>query len=400
MANETLKNMNKVQMLCQDRTYRVRELQQEGKRIFGYLCIYPVIEMLTALDIVPFRLFGDIDEPITKTNNFLPTVVCPFLRSFLDLGLKGKYNFLDGIVTAHNCDVGSGIPEIWNYTIHLPYAYHIDTPHTTRESSLQKQRLILDYFKLSLEKFTGQKMTSDKLVEAIVTHNEQRTLVRKLYNLKKCDPPLISGVETIKIIKAVQSLPAEEANQLLREVISEVTIRPNKPIKKGKRLMVWGSILDNTSLVEMIEQLDASVVMDDTCVGSRPFFDDVKRTADPLDGLSEHYLKHIKCPRTFIADYYAHTKSYSDDLKTRFGYMGNYAHDWQVDGVILQALKYCDTHGYEVPAIKDYFKQLGLPTIYIEHDYTRGIMSQLRTRVEGFLEIIEGSSVSIEQSII
>jgi benzoyl-CoA reductase subunit C len=389
MANETVKGMNKVQALYQDRTYRVRELQQEGEKVFGYLCIYPVIEILTALDIVPFRLYGDIDELITKADNYLPTVVCPFLRSFLDLGLKGKYNFLDGIVTAHNCDVGSGIPEIWNYNIHLPYSYHIDTPHTTRGSSLEKHRILLDSFKLSLEKFSRQKLTSDKLATAIAIHNEQRALVRELYNLKKLAPPLISGVETIQIIKAVQSLPAEEANQLLKEVISEVKIRPKKPVKKGKRLMIWGSILDNTSLVEMIEQLNANVVMDDTCVGSRPFFDDVRLTADPLDGLSEHYLNHIKCPRTFIADYYAHGKNYSEDLKIRFGYLSDYARDWRIDGVILEALKYCDTHGYEVPAIKDYFKQISLPTIYLEHDYTRGMLSQLKTRVEGFLEIIE-----------
>jgi benzoyl-CoA reductase subunit C len=389
MAIDTNKGMNKVHMLCQDRTYRVNELRQEGKKIFGYLCLYPVIEMLTALDIVPFRLFGDIDEPITKTNNFLPTVVCPFLRSFLDLGLKGKYGFLDGIVTAHNCDVGSGIPEIWNYNIHLPYAYHLDTPHTIHESSLEKHRLILDSFRLSLEKFTGQELTPAKLAAAINLHNEQRALVRELYNLKKLNPPLVSGAETIRIIKAVQSLPAKEANQLLKEVITEVKKRPDKPVKKGKRLMIWGSILDNTSLVEMIEQLDANVVMDDTCVGSRAFFNDVKLTADPFDGLAEHYLKNIKCPRTFIADYYAHTKNYSEDLKVRFGYLGEYAHDWQVNGVILEALRYCDTHGYEVPAIKDYFKQIGVPAIYLEHDYTRGVLSQLTTRVEGFLEIID-----------
>jgi benzoyl-CoA reductase subunit C len=388
MTIENLTGMNKVQKLYQDRTYRAKELRQEGKHVFGYLCLYPVIEMLTALDIVPFRLFGDIDEPITKANNFLPTVVCPFLRSYLDLGLKGKYNFIDGIVTGHNCDVGSGIPEIWNYNIHLPFAYHIDTPHTTHDTSLEKHRLLLDAFKLSLEKFTGNELTSAKLAAAITIHNEQRALVRDLYNLKKSNPPLVSGAETIQIIKVVESLPVKEANQLLKEVIAEVKIRPNKPIKKGKRLMIWGSILDNTSLVEMIEQLDANIVMDDTCVGSRPFFDDVKLTSDPLDGLSDHYLKDIKCPRTFTADYSAQSKNYSEDLKTRFGYMGDYAREWQVNGVILEALRYCDTHGYEIPAIKDYFKQIGLPTIYLEHDYTRGMISQLKTRVEGFLEIM------------
>jgi benzoyl-CoA reductase subunit C len=388
MTAGTLTGLAKASAIYQDRTRRVLELQRGGKKIFGYLCIYPILEMLTAFDIVPFRLFGDINEPITKANNYLPAVVCPFLRSYLDLGLKGKYSFLDGIITSHICDVGAGVPAIWNYAINTPYTYHIDTPHTLRASAQEFHRQLLDSLQRSLEEFTGRKLDTARLVEAIERHNEQRALVREMYELKKPDPPLISGVETIWVIKAVQSLPVEEGNALLREVIAEAKERRDGPVKKTSRLMVWGSILDNDSLVEMIEGLDASVVMDDTCVGSRPYFDDVKLTANPLDGLAAHYLNHIKCPRTFQADYYAPRRDHSSELKRRYGYLGDYARDWRVDGAILEALKYCDTHGFEVPSIKDYFREIGLPAIYLEHDYTLGIMSQLKTRVQGFLEII------------
>ena len=388
MTVATLKGMNKARAIYQDRTQRVLELRQEGEKIFGYLCIYPVIEMLTALDIVPFRLFGDINEPITKANAYIPTVVCPFLRSYLDQGLKGRYNFLDGIITSHICDVGSGIPAIWNYAVETRYTYHLDTPHTMRESAQNYNRKLLDSFKASLEQYTGKQLTTEKLIVAINKHNKQRALVRELYNLKKLAPPLITGVETIQVIKAIQSLPINEGNQLLEEIISEAKERTDKPAKKAKRLMIWGSILDNSSLVEMIESLDANVVMDDTCVGSRPYFDDVKITDNPLDGLSHHYLNHIKCPRTFIADYYAQQKNHTEDLKRRYGYLGDYALEWNVDGVIMQALRFCDTHGYEIPSLKDYFNQIGLPCIYLEHDYTLGIMAQLKTRVQGFLEII------------
>ncbi len=388
MSTDTLKGLDKARAIYRDRTHRVKELQQEGKKVFGYLCIYPVTEMLTALDIVPFRLFGDINEPLTKANNYLPSVVCPFLRSYLDLGLKGKYNFLDGIITSHICDVGSGVPAIWNYVIQLPYSYHMDTPHTLRESAQEYNRQLLGPFQASLERFTGKKLTPQKLNEAIRKHNNQRGLVRELYNLRKSNPPLISGGETIQVIKAIQSLPMDEGNQLLEEVISGVKERHDRPEKKTSRLMIWGSILDNTSLVEMIEGLDASVVMDDTCVGSRPYFNDVKITSNPLDGLAQHYLTHIRCPRTFLADYYALQKNHMDDLKIRYGYLGDYAREWQVDGVILEALRYCDTHGYEIPSLKDYLNEIGLPCIYLEHDYTPGLIAQLKTRVQGFLEII------------
>ena len=383
-----LAGLARAEAIYRNRSQRVEELQQEGKKIFGYLCIYPVLELLTAFDIVPFRLFGDVTEPITKANTYLPAVVCPFLRSCLDIGLKGNYGFLDGVITSHICDVGSGLPEIWNYAVGTKYSYHLDTPHTLRDSAQEYNRQLLEAFQVSLEQYTGKKLTREKLTEAIAKHNEQRTLVRELYGLKRTAPPLISGVETIQVIKSIQSLPVDEGNDLLKEVISEAKDRKDGPAEKSKRLMIWGSILDNTVLVDMIESLDANVVMDDTCVGSRPYFSDVKITDGPLDGLADHYLKHIKCPRTYVADYYAHQKDYMNDLKRRYSYLGDYAREWNVDGVILQALRYCDTHGYEIPSVKDYLTEIGLPSIYLEHDYTQGIMATLKTRVQGFLEII------------
>jgi len=103
------------------RSERAGELRAEGKKIIGYLCLYPAIEMLTALDLVPYRLFAEMKEPITKADNYLPTIVCPFLRGLLDLGVKGKYNFLDGVVMAHSCDVGAQMLGLWNNFVKTPY---------------------------------------------------------------------------------------------------------------------------------------------------------------------------------------------------------------------------------------------------------------------------------------
>ncbi|MDP2918887.1 MAG: 2-hydroxyacyl-CoA dehydratase family protein [Dehalococcoidia bacterium] len=383
------KGLDRVRELYQDRPQRAKELKAEGKKIIGYLCIYPVTEMMTALDLVPYRILGDMREPITKADHYLPTVVCPFLRSCLDLGLKGKYDFFDGVVTSHICDVGSSLSGIWNYSVKTPYHYHIDTPHTVHETSLEQLRSLLRAFQKSLEEFAGKKMGVGDLKKAIVLHNEQRALVRELYEFKKPDPPLISGAETLKVIKAIQSIPIAEGNALLREVIAELKTRTNKPAGKAARLMVWGSILDDTVLIEMVESLDANVVMDDTCVGSRPYFEDVPFTADPIDGLAHHYLVDIKCPRTFrTRDFFAARKNYMEDLKSRFSYLADYAREWKVNGVIVESVRYCDTHGYEVPGVRDYLKEVGLPSIYLEHDYTEGALAPLKTRVQGFLEII------------
>jgi benzoyl-CoA reductase subunit C len=389
MVKTDSKGLTRVKDIYQNRDQRVKELKAEGKTVMGYLCIYPVLEMMTALDLVPYRIFGDMNEPITDADDYLPTIVCPFLRSLLDLGLKGRYDFLDGVVMAHICDVGARTSHLWDVAVKTPYSHFIDVPHTNREISQARFKELLQDFQKTLEAFTGKEFTPARLREAIRVHNQQRALVRELYGLKKPDPPLISGTETLQVMLALMSIPVEEGNDLLKEVINEVKNRGNIVPKKSARLLVWGPVVDNTALFEMIESLDANVVMDDTCVGSRAFFADVPLTDDPLDGLAYRYLEELKCPRTFReSNTNGVMRGYDADLEARFGYLGDFVKDWKANGVILQVLRYCDSHGFEVPQLKDYLEHIGLPNIYIEHDYNKAALAQLRTRVQGLTEII------------
>ncbi|MDO8687259.1 MAG: 2-hydroxyacyl-CoA dehydratase family protein [Dehalococcoidales bacterium] len=389
MVTVASKGLARAQEIYQNRDQRAKELKAEGKTVMGYFCLYPVLELMTALDIVPYRLFGDMREPITKADTYMITTGCPFLRSLIDLGLKGKYNFLDGAVFGHTCELGVRTAFIWRATVELPYTHFIDTPHTPYAESVERHKGLLQDFQKTLEEYTGKKLTPAKLKAAVRAHNQQRALVRALYDLRKPDPPLISGVETLQVLKSVMSLPVEEGSQLLREVISEVKTRKDGPLKKSGRLLLWGPVIDDSSFIEMIESLDANLVIDDTCVGSRQFFPDVEVTADPLDGLAHRYLVDTKCPRTWKENIYgAAKKDYMADLEARFGYLRDYAKDWKANGVVLEVMRYCDSHGYELPAIKDYLNHLGLPSISLELDYSEAALAPMRTRVQGLLEVI------------
>lgn len=383
------KGLAKASEIYKNRPQRAKELKAEGKKAIGYLCIYPVLELMTALDLVPYRLFGEMREPITKADSCLPTVVCPFLRSMLDVGLKGKYDFLDGVVMAHVCEVGEKVAHIWDTYLTPKYSHFIDTPHTTSPAAQRQEQDQLVQYQKSLEKFTGKKITVEKLNGAIKLHNEQRALVRELYDLRKPDPPLISGPETLRVMVALMSTPVVEGNTLLRQVITEVKSRKNGPVKKSARLLVWGSIIDDVAIVQMMEDAGSNVVMDDTCVGTRAFFPTVKLTEDPLEGLAYRYLVDLKCPRTIrVADLGETKKEHLPDLERRFGYIRDYARDWKTNGVVLQSVRFCDIHGYDVPGLRDYLDSVGLPNIYIEHDYSEAALAPLRTRIQAFIELL------------
>ncbi|OGN91557.1 MAG: hypothetical protein A2Z75_07805 [Chloroflexi bacterium RBG_13_50_10] len=380
--------LGQAQEIYLNRSQRARELKATGKKIIGYPCAYVPLEMLTALDLVPYRIYGSIKEPITEADRALPTSFCPFIRSCLDLALKGKDDFLDGLVTAHSCDPQHRTAHIWESCVKYSYTHFIDMPGTVRPDSLEYFKGQLGDFKKTLEAFTGQKLSPDKLKTAIKSHNRQRALVKELYQLTKPVPPLVSGTEILQVIKAVMSLPVAEGNELLTQVISEVKSRSDGPEKKPARLLIWSSTLDDTDIMQIFES-GANVVMDDSCGGFRPFRAEVKLTDGPIDGLADYYLKEITCARTFRqATLGETTKDYARDLQSRFGYFKGIVKDWKINGAILLLVRYCDPFAFEMPALKDYLDSIGVPSTYIEYDYSIGALAPLRTRVEAFLETI------------
>jgi len=391
--SQNSRGLARAKEIYENRSQRVKELKQDGKTIMGYLCIYPPLEMMTALDMVPYRVFGDMREPVTEADRGLPVAFCPFVRSCLDLGIKGENGFLDGMVATHACDAMEKTAHVWERVMEHPYFHFIEVPTKVNDRSEVVFKGELEDCRKTMEAFTGQQMSADKLKQAIAIHNEQRALVRELYDLRKPDPPLISGSETLQTLKALMAIPAEEGNELLKDVIAEVKAREN-PFKGGlPRLLIWGSIIDDVSLMDVIESAGCNVVVDDTCVGSRAFWKDVQPTNDPLDGLTKHYLGDTKCARTFFevpeSEQSPTRKDFAADLQARYGYLKDMIDGWKVDGVILQSVKYCDTHGFEVPDVKAYITSLGLPSIYLEHDYTEGSLAPLRTRVQAFLELMD-----------
>jgi len=382
------KGLSKARELYLNRSQRARELKAAGKKIIGYPCVYVPLEMLTALDLVPYQTCGDIKEPVTEADRVLPHSFCPIMRNCLDCALKNKNDFLDGMVTIHSCDPQEKTARVWESYTNYPYFHFIDMPITVRPEALEYFKSQLNDFRKTLETFTGKKLSADKLEAAIKSHNRQRALVRELYELTKSSPPRISGTEIVQVVKALSSLPVVEGNDLLTETISEVKNRTNGPGKKSARLLIWSSTLDDTDIMQVFEA-KANVVMNESCGGIRAYRASVKLTADPLERLADYYLNEITCARTFRQATLGETrKDYARDLQSRFGYLKGIIKEWKINGAIMLLVRYCDPFAFEMPSLKDYFDSLGVPSTYIEYDYTTGALAPLRTRVEAFLETI------------
>ncbi|MBE9573501.1 MAG: 2-hydroxyacyl-CoA dehydratase [Proteobacteria bacterium] len=378
--------MSKVERYYKDYGIRARELKKEGKTVISYLCSLVPMEIITAAGLVPFRIRGNVNEPITKGDTNLETIACPFIRSCFDLSVKGWYDFCDGIVIPHGCDSMTRPYSTWRYTLGLPYSHFINVPHTVSGPSMEFFTEELNTFRKSLGRFAQKEIADSDLIEAIDLYNENRDKAKALYDLRKSDPPLISGTEMSKILTVGMSLPVTEANELFAEVLEELTQRKEAPVHKAPRIMVDGACIDNIDFVKLIEDSGANVVVDSLCIGTRDYLPHTDVGGDPLDALAHRYLDKINCPRTYREKAEG---AYEKDLTARFGDIGSLGKEFKVDGVILYVYKYCDPFGFEVPARKAYLDSLNIPVLYLEDEYSAGIIGRLRTRIQAFLEMIE-----------
>ncbi len=376
---------SKVEALYRDYGQRARELSRTGKRIIGYICSFVPIEMITAAGCVPFRIRGDIHEPITKGDTLLETIVCPFIRSCFDLMVKGKYDFLSGVVIPHGCDSMTRSYSTWNYSLDLPYFHFLNIPSVVKESSFEFFKEVLKTYQKSLEEFVAHGITPNDLKTALTLHNENRKKIRAIYEFRKSDPPMVSGVELMKILSVGTSLPVEEANALFDEVIEALNQRKEAPLKKGPRILLDGACVDNIEIVTLIEESGANVVADTICNGTRDSFPLTDETQDPIDALAYRYLDAINCPKTYREN---KAGTFESDIANRFNDIGQYVKEFNVDGAILYVYKFCDPFGFEVPVRKAYYDSIYVPMLSIEDQYSTGTMGQLKTRIQAFLEII------------
>lgn len=363
--------------LYKQKDHRAKELKAQGKKVLGYLCLFAPPEIMAAAGILPYRLRGDLKEPVTKAHEFVEPFGCPYVRNLFDQDLKGKFTFLDGLIMSHSCDMVQRIYGIWTLNKKLNFHYFVNVPHTLMPWSKEFFKREMVFLREKVENFSGNKINNCQLKKTIAEYNQCRAFLRKLYSLRKEDSPRVSGMEILQVLVAGMGIPVEEFNRLLKEVIEEISSRRQRPANKNARLMLYGSVCDDFSLIQLAEESNAYVVIDDTCIGTRSFMQDVPETPDPLDGLVEAYFSSFLCPRT---DRGAEGG--------RLQYIIDLAKEYKADGVIMYIYSYCDPHKFDAPDVRDFLKKEGLPALIIDDDYTLTNLAAIRTRIQAFVELL------------
>ncbi len=358
----------------------VESWKKEGGKIVGYTCTYMPEEIIYAAGILPLRLRGTGCVGTAIADAYLSRIAhCSFARSVLELALTGEYDFLDGVVFTNGCDHTRRAYDNWRAQEKTPSFMHmIPVPHVLTEDGLQWYREEVTAFKEHLEESFGVEVTDESLTKAISVYNETRSLLKQLYELRTRKSPPITGAETLKIVVAGVSMPRDRYNQMLKQLLDEISGREGISDYRA-RMMIVGSVNDDPALVELIEDTGGLVVADSQCFGARLFWDLDEETGDPLNNITARYYHHIPCPRMY------------GEYPTRFDFVKDAARKADVDGVILQTIKYCDLHGVDNAMLEKDLEEEGIFALRLEREYgPLADMGRIRTRVQAFIERLEG----------
>ena len=356
--------------------YAKRWKEKTKGKVVGYFCTYVPEEILYAARILPVRILGS-HEPPNVTEPYIFAMYCPLCRDSLAQGLKGKFDYLDGIVEGQSCLHLRQAFNAWRLHIPIEFAHYIHVPHGVQTPHATPYLTHeLAKFKQAIEKWTGKKITDSDLDRGIAVVNKSRELMRKIYEYRKLDNPKITGLETMEMVLSSQMTDKEEHNKLLEQLLKEL---PNRKTNRntGIRLMIIGSEDDDRTFMRNVEDLGATFVIDEHCTGSRYLWNNIQPAQDRLKAIATRYVQRVPCPSKDWPEF------------TRIKHAVNLAKEFKAQGALVIQNKFCDPHGIEIPPLREALKSAGVSTYPLEFDVTVP-WGQFRTRVEAFLETLTG----------
>jgi len=364
------------------RVAELLDVKAKGNKVIGTFCIYVPDEIAMAVDVTPIALCGGTNFSVPYAEKMFPRDICPLVKSTLGLAFSKTCPYApikSMAVGETTCDAKKKTWEILAGKVN----FHVmEVPQKKGELDIKLWHKEVREFKDKVEGLAGKKIESKRLAETIKIMNDKRRALQKLNELRKQDPPPISGLDALVVMQAALSDDPIRFTEKLNQLNTELEERIKKgisPFSKGtRRLMFSGcpAVMGNWKVHSLIEKGGASIVIDESCTGTRYFENLVDEKAIDLEGqlsaLADRYMK-INCA-CFTPN------------QERIEGLVKKTKDYNVNGVVQYILQYC--HGYNVEAIRvdGALKQANIPSLKIETDYSEEDIGPLRTRIEAFIE--------------
>ena len=369
---------------------RPEQIRQERKRGTKVIAFFPgnyvPEEILFAAGTVPICLtHGGQGDAVQASRDLVPDIICPFARAQvgeLVLQTNPFYKEIDMLIAPVTCQHLKKTADIWEYRTDMEIFKLGVPPQYDTDFGM-------DYFvgrlKTMMERVasvSGNRLTDEKLVEAIALYNRMRALFRSISRLRKNNPPIVSFSDFLFLnhlsfyLDPAVMVAALEKIQHRFERLTQSAESSDKP-----RILLIGPNVafgDNT-ISKLVESVNAEIVTEEVCEGIRSYWTDVNTEGDPVRALAEGYLKN-KLPCAFMRK----------SADRRLDFVDRLIDEFSISGVLWYELLGCETYDAESYFFAKKMEEREMPMLVVESDYGPSALQQLVVRMEAFVEQIRG----------
>lgn len=347
--------------------------REQGGKTAGHFQVYFPEEIVHAAGMLPFKMRGAQLEP-TQADSRFGSYLCSILKTNLELCLTGRVE-LDMFVTHPICDAARNLAPVFgrNYDYPCQILYLPQNPnsgHSIRYLTDEYGRL-----KRLVETVSGNTITDAALRDSIAVFNENRRLLRELYEIKRETPWLIAAEDAYALVSSAGMMPREEHNELLEYVLPQIRQRDNKA-EDRIRVVFEGGFCEQPPF-DLIRMLGRScyLVDDDLLIGLRWILDDVDTAGDPLHNLAYAYIERS-----------SYSPVQHDLRKPKEKMLEKRIEAARADAVILAAAKMCEPGLEEQVAYVAALEKRGLPYFVSEFEENMTSFAHLEMQLDTFME--------------
>ena len=372
-----------------DRLYRdwklpsVKEWKAKtGGLAVGYMPVWVPREILHAQGVLPVGLMGaGEDLEIIRGDAYYQSYICHIPRSTIELALNGALDCLDGMLFPAICDVIRNLSGIWKLTFKDKLVRYYDQPQDfDPKMGGVFVRHEIEALAADLERRGAKKLEPEALRRSIAAFNENRALVRGLYDLRREAPHKVPTHEVYVLLRAGLVIPVEEHTEMLKAYRAAVEADTTRRPLDQARVVLAGSFCEQPplALLKTLERSGCYIVDDDLVQVHRWLQNDIPLTGDPLDALVNASLSDAIPHPTRYSD--AGTKG--DDLVERVRRSG-------AGGVLFCAPSFCDPALLDQPMAIAAIEKAGIPWTAFKYAENGGQFQVIREQAGTFADSIK-----------
>ena len=369
---------------------RIRELmdaKKEGRVVVGSFCVFVPEELVLAVDGISVGLCAGAEFGFAEAEKVLPRNTCSLIKSAFGFKLGRICPYIEScdlIVGENTCDGKKKAYEIFGDMVSRLHV--IDLPQMKSDSG--RMLLTAEYkkFVAELESVSGKTVTPENLKVGMAVVNRKRQALKRLRDLRSANPAPISGMDAL-LIQQISFYDdpirfTDSVNKLCDELEERIKNKEGVFPADTPRIMLSGCpmAVPNWKVPAVIESTNAVIVGEESCVGERGLRGDVSETGDTLEELIDNIVE-----RYFKIDCAVFTPNPDRQIHIR-----EMAEKYKADGIIHYSLQFCQPYQMESGTVENVLEDHNFPTIRLETDYSQEDAGQIKTRVEAFVERLQG----------